>query len=104
MLTLSINSVAKATLAATVELGWSCKFLQHPLLYGSLIIRDSAVNSDESSGRNFAAFQNVAKALNGTAVAATVPSATSQASGALSMRTGGASAMVLVASFVAAFL
>jgi len=63
-----------------------------------------AVNSDESSGRNFAAFQNVAKALNGTAVAATVPSATSQASGALSMRTGGASAMVLVASFIAAFL
>ncbi|EDR15651.1 uncharacterized protein LACBIDRAFT_300781 [Laccaria bicolor S238N-H82] len=63
-----------------------------------------AVNSDESSGRNFAAFQNVAKALNGTAVAATVPSATSQASGALSLHTGGASAMILVASFVAAFL
>ncbi|KAJ3505196.1 hypothetical protein NMY22_g17667 [Coprinellus aureogranulatus] len=32
-----------------------------------------AINSDESGGRNFNAFQSVAKTLNGTAVAQTAP-------------------------------
>jgi len=46
-----------------------------------------AINSDESSGRNFNAFQSVAKTLNGTAVAQTAPTTTAN-SGALSTRTG----------------
>jgi plastocyanin len=46
-----------------------------------------AINSDEGSGRNFVAYQNVAKALNGTAAAASNPSPTS------STTTGGASSL-----------
>jgi plastocyanin len=56
-----------------------------------------AINSDESSGRNFAAYQNVAKALNGTAVAATAPSATPAASSASSIKIGGISISLVFA-------
>ncbi|KIM48076.1 hypothetical protein M413DRAFT_220408 [Hebeloma cylindrosporum] len=59
-----------------------------------------AINSDESSGRNFAAYQNVAKALNGTAVAATAPSATAAGSGASSVRMGGISISLVFAAVI----
>ena len=67
----------------------------------SLNIRFSAINSDESSGRNFAAYQNVAKALNGTAAAANAPSATPTAgSGANSVKMGGISISLVFAAVV----
>jgi len=47
-----------------------------------------AINSDETSGRNYAAFQNVAKALNGTAAAVVSPPTQTQGSGAVSIRVG----------------
>jgi plastocyanin len=51
-----------------------------------------AINSDESSSRSFQAFQNVAKALNSTALAAGAPSATPSAtSGAVHLKVGGTS-------------
>ncbi|RXW24765.1 hypothetical protein EST38_g1075 [Candolleomyces aberdarensis] len=60
-----------------------------------------AVNSDESSGRSFNAFQNVAKTLNGTAVGQSSPTPTNADSGALSVRVGGASAILgLVTAFL----
>jgi len=64
-----------------------------------------AINSDESSGRNFAAYQNVAKALNGTAAAASAPapSATNN-SGASSLKLGGAAASLLVAALIGSLL
>lgn len=49
-----------------------------------------AINSDESSPRNFAAYKNVAETLNGTAVGAQTPAATgTQTGGALSIQTSG---------------
>jgi plastocyanin len=64
-----------------------------------------AINSDETSGRNFQSFQNVAKALNGTAVAAVTsatPSATATTtdSGANSIKIGGASISLLAAALI----
>ncbi|CAA7266566.1 unnamed protein product [Cyclocybe aegerita] len=62
-----------------------------------------SINSDESSGRNFQAFQNVAKALNGTAVAAVTsaaPTATTTDSGANPIKIGGASISLLAAALV----
>lgn len=62
----------------------------------------SAVNSDDTSGRSFTAFQNVAKTLNGTAVGQSSPTATTTTdSGALSVRAGGGS---VILGFVATFL
>jgi len=64
-----------------------------------------AINSDESSGRNFAAFQNVAKALNGTAAAASAPSATPAAgSGANSVKMGGISISLVFAAVIGSLL
>jgi len=63
-----------------------------------------AINSVETSARNFAAFQNVAKALNGTAVAAVVPSTTPSASGAASVKLGGASISILIAALVGSLI
>jgi plastocyanin len=64
-----------------------------------------AINSDESSGRNFAAFQNVAKALNGTAAAASAPSATAAAgSGANSVKMGGISISLVFAAVIGSLL
>jgi hypothetical protein len=45
-----------------------------------------AVNSDESSARNFTAFQNVAEQLNGTSSGAAAPSTSSYGAAAPSMR------------------
>ncbi|PPQ98734.1 hypothetical protein CVT26_010034 [Gymnopilus dilepis] len=65
-----------------------------------------AINSVESSPRNFSAFQNVAKSLNGTAAAAVVPSASpsANANGASSLKHAGAGMSVLLASLVAFLL
>jgi plastocyanin len=66
-----------------------------------------AINSVESSSRNFTAFQNVAKALNGTAAAdnAPAPSSTSSSNnnnGAFSVQIGGLSATLAAATAVLA--
>jgi hypothetical protein len=61
-----------------------------------------AINSDESSGRNFAAFQNVAKALNGTAAAASAPSATAAAANSVKM--GGISISLVFAAVIGSLL
>jgi len=45
-----------------------------------------AVNSDESSARNFTAFQNVAEQLNGTSSGAAAPPTSSYGAAAPSMR------------------
>jgi len=67
-----------------------------------------AINSVETSARNFSAFQNVAKNLNGTAAAAVVPSASpsanANANGAGSLKLGGASISILLATLVASLL
>jgi len=65
-----------------------------------------AINSVETSARNFSAFQSVAKALNGTAVAAVVPSTTPSAStsSAASVKLGGASISILIAALVGSLL
>ncbi|KAF8167971.1 hypothetical protein B0H34DRAFT_683819 [Crassisporium funariophilum] len=63
-----------------------------------------AINTDETSGRNFAAFQNVAKALNGTAVAANIPAPSPSTDGANSIRVGGASITLIVGALLASFL
>jgi plastocyanin len=59
-----------------------------------------AINSDESSGRNFAAYQKVAQALNGTAAAAAAPSATPAGSSASSVRIGGISISLVFAALI----
>jgi len=59
-----------------------------------------AINSDEQGERNFAAFQGVAQAINGTAAAANAPApteTTASASGAMSVRIGGAGVVAVVA-------
>jgi len=66
-----------------------------------------AINPVQNSARNFTAFQNVAEALNGTQVAAVVPSSSPSppaGSGAVPTRVGGAGLVVAVVAFVAAFL
>ncbi|TFK41030.1 hypothetical protein BDQ12DRAFT_678771 [Crucibulum laeve] len=69
-----------------------------------------AINSDESSGRNFSAFQNVAKALNGTLVAANEPApsqtstTTTNSNGAASARMGTALVTCIAAAFAALLL
>jgi len=58
-----------------------------------------AINSDEQGERNYAAFQNVAKAINGTvALANADPAPTAAAdNGAMSVRIGGAGVVAVVA-------
>jgi len=68
-----------------------------------------AVNSDESSARNFTAFQSLAEQLNGTALAATASSSTAPASktgaAAPSMRVGGiASVTAVLGAVLVSFL
>lgn len=67
-----------------------------------------AINSVETSPRNFAAFQNVAKALNGTAVLSTSPNNTTTTSqdpsGAASVKVGFASVSILVAALIGSLL
>jgi len=65
-----------------------------------------AINAVENSERNFTAFQNVAKAINGTAAAQNAaPTSTAPAgSGAVSVRVGGAGFALAVAVVVSAFL
>lgn len=66
-----------------------------------------AINSDESSGRNFAAFQNVAKALNGTGVlAANAPAATTTAaaSAAAAIKVGPVSITLFAAALFGSLL
>ncbi|KAF8078487.1 hypothetical protein FPV67DRAFT_1465429 [Lyophyllum atratum] len=65
-----------------------------------------AINAVENSERNFTAFQNVAKAINGTAAAqSAAPTSTSPAgNGAVSVRMGGAGFALAVAAVIAAFL
>jgi hypothetical protein len=66
-----------------------------------------AINSDEQGERNYAAFQGVAQAINGTAALANadpVPTETAAAdSGAMSVRIGGAGVVAVVA-FLATLL
>jgi plastocyanin len=62
-----------------------------------------ALNSDESSGRSFSAYQNVAKTLNGTAAAIVAPSAT-PTGGATSIKIGFASVSVFMAMVLGAVL
>jgi plastocyanin len=71
-----------------------------------------AVNSDESSGRNFAAFQGLAKTLNGTASGSsnstnpdtTTNGNTSSDNGAVSNSIGGGLVAALVAALVGSLL
>jgi plastocyanin len=67
-----------------------------------------AINAVESSERNFTAYQNVAKALNGTVAAANVPvppgGSTTPANSAASTRVGGGVAVVAVAAVLGLFL
>ncbi|KXN89901.1 hypothetical protein AN958_04905 [Leucoagaricus sp. SymC.cos] len=64
-----------------------------------------AVNAVETSERNFTAFQNVAKALNGTAAGANTPApSTTHTSSAGSIRLGGATFTVALAAALALFL
>jgi plastocyanin len=67
-----------------------------------------AVNSDESSGRNFAAFQGLAKTLNGTASSnSTNPNTTNgntSDNGAVSNSIGGGLVVALVAALVGSLL
>jgi plastocyanin len=65
-----------------------------------------AINSDESSGRSFQAYQNVAKALNGTALAASAaPSSTSTpTSGSARVEVGRAGWILFVAGLLVAML
>jgi len=55
-----------------------------------------AINSDESSDRNFQAFQDLAKKLNGTSTA------TSTTSSAVQIKIGGAALVVVLATFLGA--
>jgi len=63
-----------------------------------------AINSVESSGRNFAAYQNVAKALNGTAAAASNPAPSSTPVGSASRLSIGGFSISLVIAVVAALV
>jgi len=65
-----------------------------------------AINSDESSGRSYQAFQNVAKALNGTALAASAaPSSTSvTVSGSARFKIGSAGWILVFAGLLGAML
>jgi len=69
-----------------------------------------AINSVETSANNFAAFQNEAKALNGTAVALTAPNATTttttttNSNGAISARMGGVGLTAVVIAMAAVLL
>ncbi|KAH9486797.1 Extracellular serine-rich protein [Psilocybe cubensis] len=69
-----------------------------------------AINSVETSARNFSAFQNVAKALNGTSLAVTSNTTTSgnngnNSSGALSVSVGSVAGLSLfVAALIGTFL
>jgi len=58
-----------------------------------------AINSDETGARNFAAYQQVAQALNGTAAAANAPP--SGTSSGVSVRVGGTGLAVVVALLAA---
>jgi plastocyanin len=63
-----------------------------------------AINSVETSARNFTAFQNVAKALNGTSTASSTPSTTSvPQSGASSVHHGCLMLIIISAALVVAF-
>ncbi|KAG6911862.1 hypothetical protein DXG01_000109 [Tephrocybe rancida] len=68
-----------------------------------------AINPVQNSERNFTAFQNVAKAINGTLAAQSAPPAatsttTPNGNGASSIRLGGAGFAVAVAAVIATFL
>jgi hypothetical protein len=66
-----------------------------------------AINSVETSARNFAAFQKVAEAINGTALAAVGPSApsTGSTSAARSVKLGGAASVsIFLAALVGSIL
>lgn len=63
-----------------------------------------AINPVQTSARNFTAFQDVAEALNGTAVAAVSPSTTAAASSALSVNIGSASISIVIAALVGSLL
>jgi len=63
-----------------------------------------AINSVETSPRNFSAFQNVAKAINGTALAAAAPSTTPGASSGLAVNVGSASISIIIAALVGSLL
>lgn len=96
-------SPCSAVKETTVVPEWSCEsLLWEPFLRRLTMCLCSAINSDETGGRNFNAFQSVAKTLNGTAVSQTAPSGTPE-NGAVSTRSGfalgfGAVAALLISS------
>jgi len=63
-----------------------------------------SINSDESSGRSYAAFQSLAKQLNGSSAAAASPSASSTPNGAASTVPALGAITVALGALVAAFL
>lgn len=72
-----------------------------------------AINAVNGSARDFSAFQALAEQLNGTATNASTsgsasgsasPSATNTTGGALSLRVGGASALLTLVAIVASLL
>ncbi|KAF7339357.1 hypothetical protein MSAN_02149600 [Mycena sanguinolenta] len=64
-----------------------------------------SVNAVDNSTRNFAAFQSVAEALNGTgAASASAPASSQTTGGALSLRVGGGAGVVMAIIAVAASL
>lgn len=99
MATLPYSAVKKLLPAIAVQ-EWSCKCHPCSIEITTLSGRYSAINSDESSGRNFAAYQKVAQALNGTAAAAAAPSATPAGSSASSVRIGGISISLVFAALI----
>jgi plastocyanin len=63
-----------------------------------------AVNSDETSGRNFAAFQSLAKTLNGTSSSNSTTPANGNIDGAMSNSVGGGLLIALIAAVVGSLL
>ncbi|KAJ7110078.1 hypothetical protein C8R44DRAFT_634301 [Mycena epipterygia] len=63
-----------------------------------------AINAVNGSARDFSAFQALAEQLNGTATNASASGATDTTGGALSLRVGGASALLTLVAIVASLL
>lgn len=102
-----VSAVNKFLRAIAVRV-WSCELSPDCSLCLCPDNHISAINSVESSARNFAAFQNVAKALNGTSAASTAPNTTTTtttgSNGAIPVRMGGAGSIVAVIAIVAILL
>lgn len=82
---------------------WFCKsfFFLPRFFYLHL---SSAINSDESSGRSFQAFQNVAKALNGTSAANSTSGVTPSTGAATHTTVSSAGVKILLGALLVAML